>query len=124
MSLYGDLKQIRNKRGRLQTESPRPANTRDNKMVRGKRKTISKRSQYTWASSEPSSPNTASPEYTNTRENQEVDLKSYFMKIIETFKEDINNSLKETQKNTCKQVKALKDEKDKSLKIIQGNTIN
>jgi hypothetical protein len=40
-----------------------------------------------WAPSETSSPNTASPEYTNTPENQETDLKSYLMKIIESFKE-------------------------------------
>jgi hypothetical protein len=63
-------------------------------MVRGKCKTISNRSQYTLASSEPSSPTTASPGYTNTPENQETDLKSYISKIIEFFKEDINSSLK------------------------------
>ena len=76
-------------------------------MVKGKHKTISNRSQNMWASSEPSSPTTASPEYTNTPENQEADLKSYLMKIIESFKEDINNSLKERQKNTGKQVLGL-----------------
>jgi hypothetical protein len=32
------------------------------------------------------------------------------MKIIESFKEDINNSLKEIQKSTGKQVEALKEE--------------
>ena len=73
-------------------------------MVKGKHKTISNRSQNTWASSEPSSPTTASPEYTNTPENQEADLKSYRMKIRESFNEDINNSLKEIQENTGSQV--------------------
>ena len=81
-------------------------------MARGKCKTISNRSQYIWASSEPSSPTTASPEYTNTSENQEADLKSYFMKIRESFKEDINNSLKEIQENTGKQVEAFKKERN------------
>jgi hypothetical protein len=66
-------------------------------MARGKHKTLSNRSQYKWTSSEPSSPNTESPEYTNTPENQESVLKFYLMKIIEFFKEDINNSLRETQ---------------------------
>ena len=75
-------------------------NTRDNQIVRDKHKTISNR--RTWASSETSSPNTASPEYTNTPENQEADLKSYLMKIIESFKDDINNSQKEIQENTGK----------------------
>ena len=62
-------------------------------MEKGKHKTISNRSQNTWTSPEPSSPTTTSPEYTNTLENQESVLKSYLMKIIESFKEDINNAL-------------------------------
>ena len=75
------------------------------------------------ASSEPSSPTTVSPEYTNTHENQEADLKSYGMKIIESFKEDINNSLKEMQENTGKQVEALREETRKFSKEIQENRI-
>ena len=71
-------------------------------MVKGKHKTISNRSQNIWASSEPSSPTTASPEYNNTPENQEAVLKSYLMKIIVPFKEDINISLREIQKNTSR----------------------
>jgi predicted nucleic acid-binding Zn-ribbon protein len=54
----------------------------------------SNRSQYMWALSESSSPTTASLEY-NTPKNHEADLKSSLIKIIEYFKEDINNSLKE-----------------------------
>ena len=73
-------------------------------MVKGKSNTISNRSQNMWESSDPTSPTRASPEYTNTTENQESVLKSYLMKIIEFFKEDINNSLKEIQENTGKQV--------------------
>jgi predicted nucleic acid-binding Zn-ribbon protein len=45
------------------------------------------------------------------------------MMIIEDFKKDINNSLKETQENTDKQVEVLKEETQKSLKELQGNTI-
>ena len=41
---------------------------------------------------------------------------------IEDFKKDINNSLKEIQKNTGKQVEALKEETQKSLKELQKNT--
>jgi uncharacterized phage infection (PIP) family protein YhgE len=74
------------------------------------------------ASSEPSSPITASPGYTNTPENQEADLKSYLMKIIESFK-DINNLLNEVKENIGKQVETLKVETNKSLKEIQENTI-
>jgi hypothetical protein len=64
-------------------------------MAKGKSKTTSNRSQNTWASSEPSFLTTASPEHTNTPENQESVLKSYLIKIIKSFKEDINKSLKE-----------------------------
>jgi hypothetical protein len=42
-----------------------------------------------------SSLTTASPEYTKTPENQGIDLKSYLMKIIEAFNENVNNLLKE-----------------------------
>jgi hypothetical protein len=49
----------------------------------------------------------ASPEYSNTSENQECVLKSYLMKIIVSFKENINNSLKEKQENTDTQMKEL-----------------
>jgi hypothetical protein len=71
-------------------------------MSRGKFKIITCGSQYMWASSEPNSVTTASPEYINTSENQEADLKPYLMKIMESFKVDINNSLKEIQENTGK----------------------
>jgi hypothetical protein len=103
--LPGDLKQPRDKRDLRQ--SPRPTNTRDVQMVKGKHKAIRNRSQNTRASSEPSSPTTASPDYTNTPENQESVLKSYLMKIIMSFKENINNSPKEIQENIGKQVKEL-----------------
>ena len=41
------------------------------------------------------------------------------MMMIEDFKKDINNSLKEIQKNTGKQVEALKEETQKSFKELQ-----
>ena len=45
-------------------------------------------------------PTTASPGYPN-------DLKSNLLKMIETFKEEMNKSLKEIQENTIKQVKKI-----------------
>jgi hypothetical protein len=51
--LQGDLKKPGDTGRRLQTETPRPANTRDKQMAKGNRETISNRSQYTLASSEP-----------------------------------------------------------------------
>ena len=66
-------------------------------MAKGKGKNISNRNQGYLASSEPSSPTIASPGYTITLEKQDSDLKSLLMMMIEDFKKDINNSLKEIQ---------------------------
>jgi gas vesicle protein len=85
-------------------------------MVRGKHKNLSNRNQGYLASSEPSSPTIASPGYSNTSEKQDLDLKSHLMKMIEDFKKDINNSLKEIQENTGKRLEALKDKTQNSLK--------
>ena len=71
-------------------------------MSRGKGKNISNRNQAYLASSEPSSPTTASPGYPNTPEKQDSDLKSHLMMMIEDFKKDVNNSLN-MQENTRKQ---------------------
>jgi hypothetical protein len=77
-------------------------------MAGGKYKNISNRNQGYLASSESNSPTIASPGYTITREKQVLDLKSLFMMIIEDFKKDINDSLKEIKENTGKQLEALK----------------
>jgi hypothetical protein len=45
------------------------------------------------------------------------------MMIIEDFKKDINNSLKEIQENTGRDLEAFKQETQKSLKELQENTI-
>jgi hypothetical protein len=45
------------------------------------------------------------------------------MKIIETLKEAINNSLKAIQENRSKQVETLKEERNKLLKEIQEDKI-
>jgi hypothetical protein len=60
------------------------------------------------ASSEPSTPTIASPGYPKSPERQDLDLKSYLMRLVENFKKDIDISLKEMQENTDKQVEALK----------------
>jgi hypothetical protein len=43
------------------------------------------------------------------------------MMLVEDFKKDINNSLKEIKDNTAKQVEVLKEEAQKSLKELQEN---
>jgi hypothetical protein len=91
-------------------------------MAGGKRKAISNKKQGYFASSEPNSPTIASPGYPIKPEKQDSDLKSHIIMMIEDFKKDINNSFKEIP-NTGKQLKALKEETQKSLKELQENTI-
>ena len=86
-------------------------------MVKGKHKNPTNRNQGHMATSEPSFPTTVSPVYP-----QHTDLKSHLIKLIEGFKRDINNSLKEIQENIGQQVKALKEETQKSLKELQEKT--
>jgi hypothetical protein len=85
-------------------------------MAKGKRKNLTNRNQEHSALSEPSTPTTASPGYPNTPEKQDSDLKSYLMMLVEDFKKGINNSLKEIEENTAKQVEVLKEEAQKSSK--------
>jgi prephenate dehydrogenase len=91
-------------------------------MAGGRLKKRSNRNQGYWASSEPNSPNIASPGYTIIPEKQDMDLKSLLMMMMEDFKKEINNSLKEIQENTDKHLEALKEETQKSLKELQENT--
>jgi hypothetical protein len=76
--------------------------TSNNQMARDKHMNINNRNQGYLASSEPNSPNIARPRYTITPKKQDSDLKSLLMMVIEDFKKDINNSLKEIQENTGK----------------------
>jgi hypothetical protein len=63
-------------------------------MAKGKHKNLTNRNQDYMASSEPSTPTTATPGYSNTWEKQDSDLKSDLMMLVEDYK-NINNSLKE-----------------------------
>jgi hypothetical protein len=83
-------------------------------MAGGKHKNRSNRNQGYLASSEPNSPSIASPGYIITLEKQNLDLKSFFMLMMEDFK-------KEIQENTGKPLEALKEKKQKSLKELQEN---
>ena len=94
----GNLQQPKDKLSKLQTKKHMSVNTGDSQMARGKYKIIHNRGQYILGPSEPSSPTTESPGYTNTPENQYADIISYVMKIIESFWEDIINSLNKYRK--------------------------
>ena len=59
------------------------------------------------ASSEPNTPTIAINGKTITAEKPDMDLKSLFMVMMEGYKKDVKNSLKEIQENTFKWVKEL-----------------
>jgi len=85
-------------------------------MSRGKRRNQSNRNQDYMASLEPNSPTKANIEYPNTPEKQDLDLKSQLIMMMEDFKKDMKNSLRETQENINKQVEAYREESQKSRK--------
>jgi hypothetical protein len=62
-------------------------------MVKVKGKNKRNRNQSYLTSSEPSSPTTASAGYPNTPEEQDSNLKSNLMMMIEDFKKDTSNFL-------------------------------
>jgi hypothetical protein len=83
-------------------------------MAKGKLKNLTNRNQDHLATAESSTTITVSPGYPNTPEKQHLDLKSYIMMLVEDFKMDINNSFKEIQENTAKQVEVLKEQAQKN----------
>jgi hypothetical protein len=83
-------------------------NSRDYQMAKGKCKNLTNRNQDHSLSSEPSTPTSASRGYPNTPKKQGSDLKSYLIMLVDDIKKDFNNSLKEIQENTAKQVEDLK----------------
>ena len=84
-------------------------------MAKGKSKNLTNRNQDHSPSSEPSTPTSVTPGYPNTPEKLDPDLKAYLMMIAEDIKKDFNNSLKEIQDNTAKQVEVLKEEALKKI---------
>jgi dGTP triphosphohydrolase len=91
-------------------------------MVKGKQMNLTNGNQDHWASSELSMRTRANPGYPITPQKQDSDQKQYLMMVVEDFKKDINNSLKEIQENTAKQVEDLKEETQISLKELENTT--
>jgi hypothetical protein len=78
-------------------------------MAKGKHKNLTNRNQDHSPSSESSTPTSASPGYPDTPEKQDSDLKSYLMMLVGEIKKGFNNSLKEIQENTAKEVEFFKE---------------
>ena len=77
-------------------------------MVKGRLKNLTNNNEDYSPSSEPSSPTSASPGNPNTPENLDPDLKAYLMMMVEDIKKVFNNSLKEIQENTAKELQVLR----------------
>jgi chromosome segregation ATPase len=92
-------------------------------MVKGRHKNLTNRNQDHSPSSEPSTPTSASPGYPNTPEKLDPDLKAYLMMLVEDIKKDFNNSLKDIQENTAKELQVLTEkEKTTSKQVMEMNT--
>jgi hypothetical protein len=90
-------------------------------MVKGRRKNLTSRNEDHTPSSEPSTPTSASPGYHNTPEKLDPDKKTYLMMMVKDIK-DFNNSLKEIQKNTAKELQVLKEkEENVSKQVMEMN---
>ncbi len=86
-------------------------------MAKGKRKNLTNRNQDHSPSSEPSTPTSASPG-TPTHRKARPDLKAYLMMMVEDIKKDFNNSLKEIQENTAKELQVLKEKQENTSKQV------
>jgi chromosome segregation ATPase len=49
---------------------------------------------------------------------EDSDLKSYLLMLVEDIKKDFNNSLKEIQENTAKEVEVLKEKQENTNKQV------
>jgi hypothetical protein len=85
-------------------------------MAKGKQKNLTNRNQDHSPSSEHNNPTSPSPEHPNTPEKLDPDLKAYLMMIVEDIKKDFNNSLKEIQENTAKELQVLKEKEENTSK--------
>jgi hypothetical protein len=96
-------------------------------MAKNRCKTLTNRNQDHSPSSEPSTPTSASPGNLSTPEKLDPDLNAYLMMMAEDIKTDFNNSLKEIQKNTAKELQVLQEKQENTtnqvevLKVKQEN---
>ena len=96
-------------------------------MVKGNHKNLTNRNQDHSPSSERSTPISLSPWHPNTPENLDLDLKAYLMMMVEDIKKDFNNSCKEIQEKTAKELQILKEKEEnttKQVEVLKGKQEN
>ena len=87
-------------------------------MAKGKHKNLTNRNQNHSPSSEHSTPTSPSPGHPNTPEMLDPDLKAYLMIMVEDINKDFNNSLKEIQENTAKELEVHKEKQESTTKQV------
>jgi hypothetical protein len=87
-------------------------------MAKDKRKNLTNRNQDHSQSSEHSAPPSPTPVHHNTYKKLHTDLKAYPKMMVEYIKKDFNNSLKEIQENTAKDLKVLKEKHENTTKLV------
>jgi hypothetical protein len=85
-------------------------------MAKGKCKNLTNRNQNHSPSSEHSTHTSPSPGHPNTPKKLDPDLKAYLMMMVEDIKKDVNNSHKEIQDNTAKELQVLKEKQENTTK--------
>jgi hypothetical protein len=91
---------------------------RDYQMAKGKCKNPTNRNQDYSPSSELSTPTPPTPGHPNTTEKLHPDLKAYLMMMVEYIKKDFNNSLKEIQENTTKELQVFIEKQENISKQV------
>jgi hypothetical protein len=84
--------------------------------VKGRYKNLTNKNQDQSPSSEPSTPNSDNPGHHNTPENLDMDLKTYLMMTVEDIKKVFNNSPREIQENTAKELQVLIEKQENTSK--------
>jgi hypothetical protein len=87
-------------------------------MAKAKSKNLTNRKQDHSPLLEPCTPTSACPGHPDTPEKLDQDLKAYLMMIVENIKKDFNNSLKEIQENTAKELQVLKGKQENTTKQV------
>jgi hypothetical protein len=93
-------------------------------MAKGRCKNLTNENQDHLPSPQPSTPTSASPGHPNTPKNLDLDLKVYLMMMGEDIKKVFNNSLKEIQENTVKELHILIEKQENTSKTDDGNEHN
>jgi chromosome segregation ATPase len=88
-------------------------------MAKGKHKNLTNRNQDHSPSSEPNTSTSASPGDPNTPEKLDPDLKAYLMMMVEDIKKHFNNSLKDIQEDTAKELQVLREKQENTTKQVE-----